>query len=73
MTTDTIINTNRDYWNFHAELWVGTTALPEYGVCFPTEDDLRLFGDVSDKKMLEMCCGSGHFLMYNAERGASEL
>ncbi len=68
-----IIETNKTYWNEHADLWFGTTALPEYGVRFPTEDDLHLFGDVAGKKMLEICCGSGHSLKYHAERGAGEL
>ena len=40
---------------------------------FPTEDDLHLFGDVTGKKMLEICCGSGHSLKYNAEKGVGEL
>lgn len=68
-----IIEKNRNYWNEHADLWFGTTALPEYGVRFPTEDDLHLFRDVRGKKMLEICCGSGHSLKYNAEKGAGEL
>ena len=68
-----IIETNKNYWDEHADLWFGTTALPEYGVLFPTEDDLHLFGDIKGKKMLEVCCGSGHSLLYNAERGAGEL
>ena len=38
-----------------------------------TEDDLRLFGDVSGKKLLEICCGSGHSLKYHADRKAAEL
>ena len=41
-----IIENNKTYWNDHADLWFGTTALPVYGVRFPTEDDLHLFGDV---------------------------
>ena len=49
------------------------SALPLYGVRFPTEDDLHLFSDVAGKKMLEICCGSGHSLKYNAEKGAGEL
>ena len=73
MHNEDIIETNKTYWNEHADLWFGTTALPEYGVCFPTEDDLNLFGDVSGKKMLEIGCGSGHSLLYNAKRGAEEL
>ena len=30
---------NEKYWNNHADLWFGTTALPQYGVKFPTEDE----------------------------------
>ncbi len=55
-----IHETNRIYWDDNADNWFGTTALPTYGVKFVTEDDLHLFGDVSGKKMLEICCGSGH-------------
>lgn len=73
MNSDKIIENNKNYWNEHADLWFGTTALPVYGVRFPTEDDLHLFGDVTGKKMLEICCGSGHSLKYNAEKGAGEL
>ena len=68
-----IIDTNRQYWNDHAPLWFGTTALPEYGVKFATEDELHLFGDVSGKRLLEICCGSGHSLLYHAKRNAGEL
>ena len=38
-----------------------------------TEDDLHLFGDVSGKKMLEICCGSGDSLKYHADRNAGDL
>ncbi len=73
MKSEEIIEKNKTYWNEHADLWFGTTALPEYGVRFPTENELHLFGDVTGKKMLEICCGSGHSLMYNARKGAGEL
>lgn len=73
MNKDEIIDCNKRYWNDHADLWFGTTALPEYGVKFPTEDDLHLFGDVKGKKLLDICCGSGHSLKYHAEKGAGEL
>ena len=68
-----IINQNRHYWDTYADLWFGATALPTYGVCFATENELHLFGDVSGKKLLEICCGSGHSLKYHAERNAGEL
>ena len=73
MDAEKIIEENKKYWDEHADLWFGTTALPEYGVRFPTEDELHLFGDVSGKRMLEICCGSGHSLLYNADKGAGEL
>lgn len=73
MNNERIMENNKSYWNEHADLWFGTTALPEYGVKFPTEDDLHLFGDVSGKKLLEICCGSGHSLKYHADRNAGEL
>ncbi len=73
METEKIHKTNKDYWNTNADSWFGTTALPTYGVHFVTEDDLHLFGDVSGKKMLEICCGSGHSLKYHADRNAYEL
>ena len=68
-----IIEKNKRYWNDHADLWFGTTALPKYGVRFVTEDDLHFFSDVEGKKVLELCCGSGHSLKYLADKGAGEL
>lgn len=73
MNNGKIIENNKSYWDANADFWFGTTALPEYGVKFVTEDDLHLFGDVSGKKMLEICCGSGHSLKYHADRNAGEL
>ncbi len=68
-----IIEKNKRYWNDHADLWFGATALPKYGVRFVTEDELHFFSDVAGKKVLEMCCGSGHSLKYLADKGAGEL
>ncbi|MDD7645682.1 MAG: class I SAM-dependent methyltransferase [Ruminococcus bromii] len=65
--------TNRQYWDGAADNWFGVTALPEYGVLCVTEDELHLFGDVTGKRMLEICCGSGHSLVYQAQHGAGEL
>lgn len=64
---------NRQYWDGAADNWFGMTALPTYGVHCVTEDELNLFGDVAGKRMLEICCGSGHSLVYQAKRGAGEL
>lgn len=68
-----IVEKNKQYWDEHADLWFGTTALPKYGVNFVTEDDLHFFSDVAGKKVLELCCGSGHSLKYLADKGAGEL
>ncbi len=68
-----IVEKNKQYWNEHADLWFGTTALPKYGVKFVTEDELHFFSDVAGKKVLELCCGSGHSLKYLADKGAGEL
>ena len=73
MDINAIVNNNKTYWNDYADFWFGTTALPQYGVKFPTEDELKLFGDVTGKKMLEICCGSGHSIKYHADRNAGEL
>ena len=73
MEIENVHQINREYWNANADAWFGTTALPVYGVDFVTEDELHLFGDVSGRKMLEICCGSGHSLKYHADRNAAEL
>lgn len=73
MKDHTIIQVNRQYWNDHADKWFGTSALPVYGVNCVTEEDLHLFGDVRGKKLLEICCGSGHSLKYQADHRAGEL
>lgn len=73
MQSKNILQTNKNYWNTNADSWFGTTALPQYGVKFVTEDELNLFGDVAGKTMLEIGCGSGHSLKYHADRNAGEL
>ena len=67
------VQINHAYWNANADNWFGTTALPVYGELCPTEEQLCLFGDVRGKKLLEICCGSGHSLQYHAAHGAAEL
>lgn len=73
MDREKIMDQNKRYWNEHADFWFGTTALPEYGVNFVTEDELNFFQDVAGKKVLEICCGSGHSLKYLGDRKAAEL
>lgn len=64
---------NRAGWDRVAPSFHGGTALPEYGPLAPTEDTLRLLELTTDFRALELGCGSGHSLLYLAERGAREL
>lgn len=73
MDMSKILKTNKNYWDNMADSWFGTTALPDYGVQFVTEKELRLFGDIRGKKLLEIGCGSGHSLKYHWDKGAAEL
>jgi hypothetical protein len=46
-----ILMKNKKSWDAMADLWFGTTALPEYGCFIPNENDLHLFSDnMADKK-----------------------
>ncbi|GKX68501.1 helix-turn-helix domain-containing protein [Inconstantimicrobium mannanitabidum] len=72
MNKDKIHETNSSFWDTKGNEVIGTTALPNYGA-FVSEEKCHLFGDVSGKKLLEICCGTGHSLKYHADRKASEL
>ncbi|MEN2766984.1 class I SAM-dependent methyltransferase [Ornithinibacillus xuwenensis] len=73
MDTKEMLEMNKGSWEINAERFFGRTALPEFGPLAPNEEDLHLFGDVSDKKVLDIGCGSGHSLQYMGGRGAKEL
>lgn len=64
---------NREKWDAIAPHFVGGTALPVYGPLAPTEDDLRLLPPIAGMRALELGCGSGHSLLYLADRGATEV
>lgn len=50
VTHEEIIKTNKTYWNEHADLWFGTTALPQLGVKCPTDDEtLNADGELDAK------------------------
>ena len=72
MYRDTVYKTNSVFWDTKGNELLGTTALPLYGA-FVSEEKCKLFGDVSEKKVLEIGCGSGQSLQYLGERKASEL
>lgn len=52
--------------------WDGT-ILPSYGPYIPEEGELQLFGDIKGKAVLELACGNGKSLLYQAKQGAKEL
>jgi len=62
-----ILAINQKGWNIVAPKFYGGTALPNYGPLSLTEDDLHLIGDLKDKAVLELGCGSGHSLAYLAK------
>ncbi len=64
---------NKKSWEKAAERFFGRDALPSYGPFSLREDELRLFGDVTGKKVLDIGCGSGHSLIYMGTAGAAEL
>lgn len=72
-TYQEMLKMNKDSWEKSAERFFGRTALPEYGPFSLNEDHIHLFGDVSDKKVLDIGCGSGHSLQYMGNKGAKEL
>lgn len=68
-----LLKQNEASWDAMADTWFGTTALPTYGCWIPNEDELHLFPDLANKKVLDTGCGSGHSLCWCAQKGAAEL
>jgi SAM-dependent methyltransferase len=72
MDKDSIHKTNEQFWNGKGNDVLGTMALPFYGA-FISEEKCQLFGDITEKKVLDIGCGTGRSLQYIGERKASEL
>ncbi|MCA0172512.1 class I SAM-dependent methyltransferase [Bacillus sp. RAR_GA_16] len=70
---NTVLNQNKQSWDKVAHHFNGIDALPSYGPYAQTEEELHLFDEVENAKVLEIGYGSGHSLRYMANRGASEL
>lgn len=64
---------NRAGWNQSVSNEWNGTVLPAYGPYTPGEEELKLFGDMTDKRVLELACGDGRSLLYLAKQGAKEL
>ncbi len=67
-----IHETNEHFWSTNGNETIGCLALPLYGA-FTTEEECQLLGELADKKVLDICCGSGQSLLYAAQKKASEL
>lgn len=67
-----IHDTNGLFWDEFGNMAVGTTSLPRYGA-YVSEEKCKLLGDIADKKILEIGCGTGDSLIYMSERGQPEL
>jgi 2-polyprenyl-3-methyl-5-hydroxy-6-metoxy-1,4-benzoquinol methylase len=70
-----IQNTNKDSWNKHAERYQNSVQFSFDNVDFgsidsKTEKDLKLIGDVKDKKVLELGCGGANCGIALAKQGA---
>jgi len=72
MDQKAIHKTNSFYWDTKGNDFLRAIVLPYYGA-FISEEKHQLFGDISGKKLLEIGCGNGQSLQYQAERHASEL
>lgn len=68
-----IIKQNKESWDAIADSFFGVTALPVYGRFIPTENELGLFPVLTNKKVLDIGCGSGHSLKWCGDNGAKEL
>nr|WP_155922351.1 class I SAM-dependent methyltransferase [Bacillus sp. EB01] len=68
-----IIKQNQKSWDKVAHHFNGVDALPSYGPFAQTEDELGLLGEITNKTVLDVGCGSGHSLRYMADKGAKEL
>ncbi|MFD1134674.1 class I SAM-dependent methyltransferase [Paenibacillus urinalis] len=67
-----IHKTNSYYWDTIGNDFLKAIVLPYYGA-FISEEKHQLFGDVTEKKLLEIGCGNGQSLQYHGEHNASEL
>lgn len=71
--TETAHRTNTEFWNTVGSDFLGITSLPSWSEFLPSEEKLNLLGDLTGKRVLEICCGNGRSLEYASKRGAADL
>lgn len=72
MDQKTIHDTNEQFWSTKGNDVIGCLALPLYGA-FVSEEKVELLGELNDKKVLDICCGTGYSLLYAGNKKAAEL
>lgn len=72
MERHTVHRINRSYWDTKGHDLIGSAVLPLYGA-YVSEENYRLLGDISGKKVLEIGCGNGRSPQNLGERAAAEL
>ena len=76
MEKEEIININKIGWNklINSKKQFANTSLPEYGPFLKrNENDIKLFKNIKDAKVLDLGCGAGQSLEYLYQRGAKEV
>lgn len=76
MDKETIININENGWNklVSSKKQFANTSLPEYGPFLKrNENEINLFENVENSKILDLGCGGGQSLEYLYKRGAKEI
>ena len=76
MNNNEFIEINKNGWNdlIKANKPFSNTILPEYGPFLKrNEDNMKLFNNLKNSKILDLGCGSGESLEYLYKNGASEL
>lgn len=76
MDNDTFMEINKNGWNdlIKSKKSFSNTILPEYGPFLKrNEEEIGLFENIEDAKVLDLGCGEGQSLEYLYKKGASEI
>jgi len=76
MNSEEIIEINKTGWDnlIKSNKKFANTILPEYGPFLKrNEDEIKLFNNINNKRVLDLGCGEGQSLEYLYKKGASEI